>query len=323
MIARRTLGARGPSVSAVGFGAMVIAPGIYGTVNDEESLATLHRALELGVNFIDTADIYGNGHSERLVGRAIAGRRGEVVLATKFGGGGRDGLGRPEYVRKAIDASLKRLATDYVDLYYLHRVDPTTPIEETVGAMAELVQAGKVRHLGLSEAAPETIRHAYRTHPITALQSEYSLFAREPERQILPTTRELGLGFVAYSPLGRGLLTGGIRRAEDVQNDFRGSVPWYQGDNLERNVPLVDELERMAEAKGVTAAQLALAWLLHQGPDIIPIPGTRRQHNLELNAAAADISLSPDELGRIDGIFAPQAIAGKRGSKAYLERVNR
>jgi len=189
--------------------------------------------------------------------------------------------------------------------------------------MAELVQAGKVRHLGLSEAAPETIRHAYRTHPITALQSEYSLFAREPERQILPTTRELGLGFVAYSPLGRGLLTGGIRRAEDVQNDFRGSVPWYQCDNLERNVPLVDELERMAEAKGVTAAQLALAWLLHQGPDIIPIPGTRRQHNLELNAAAADISLSPDELGRIDGIFAPQAIAGKRGSKAYLERVNR
>jgi aryl-alcohol dehydrogenase-like predicted oxidoreductase len=302
---------------------MVIAPGVYGTVDDEESLATLRRALDLGMNFIDTADIYGNGHSERLVGRAIAGRRGEVVLATKFGGGGRDGLGRPEYVRQAIDASLERLGTDYVDLYYLHRVDPTTPIEETVGALAELVEAGKVRHLGLSEAAPETIRRAHHTHPMTALQTEYSLFARDPERQILPTTRELGLGFVAYSPLGRGMLTGGIRRAEEVQNDFRGSVPWFQGDNFEHNVRLVEQLEQMAKARGVTAAQLALAWLLHQGPDIVPIPGTRRQRNLELNAAAADIALSSEELARIDSVFAPQAAAGERASEAYLERVNR
>jgi aryl-alcohol dehydrogenase-like predicted oxidoreductase len=302
---------------------MVIAPGIYDAVNDEESLATLDRAFELGMNFIDTADIYGNGHSERLVGRAIAGRRGEVVLATKFGGGGRDGLGRPEYVRQAIDSSLERLATDYVDLYYLHRVDPTTPIEETVGAMAELVQAGKVRYLGLSEAAPETIRRAHRTHPITALETEYSLFSRDPERQILPTVRELGLGFVAYSPLGRGLLTGAIQRPEEVQKDFRGSVPWFQGDNLEHNVHLVDDLERMAEAKGVTAAQLALAWLLHQGPEIVPIPGTRRQRNLELNAAAADIALSSDELEHLDRVFAPQAVAGDRASAAYLERVNR
>lgn len=226
-------------------------------------------------------------------------------------------------MRQAIDASLERLGTDYVDLYYLHRVDPTTPIEETVGAMADLVRAGKVRYLGLSEAAPETVRRAHHTHPITALQTEYSLFTRDPERQILPTTRELGLGFVAYSPLGRGMLTGAIRRAEDVQSDFRGSVPWFQGDNFEHNVRLVEELERMAEAKGVTAAQLALAWLLHQGPDIVPIPGTRRQRNLELNAAAADIALSSEELEQIESVFAPQAVAGERASAAYLERVNR
>ncbi|MDB5075942.1 MAG: aldo/keto reductase [Chloroflexi bacterium] len=322
MITRRTLGSRGPSVSAIGFGAMVIAPKVYGTVDDQESVATLNRALELGMNFIDTADIYGDGHSERLVGRAIAGRRADVVLATKFGAGGRDGLGRPKYVRQAIDASLERLGTDYVDLYYLHRVDPTTPIEETVGAMADLVTAGKVRHLGLSEAAPETIRRAHGTHPITALQTEYSLFAREPERQILPTTRELGIGFVAYSPLGRGLLTGAIQRPEHVQQDFRGTVPWFQGDNLEGNLQLVAELERMAAARGVTAAQLALAWLLHQGPDIVPIPGTRRPSNLEQNAAAADISLTSEELAQLDKVFAPQAVAGDRASEAYLSRVN-
>jgi aryl-alcohol dehydrogenase-like predicted oxidoreductase len=302
---------------------MVIAPGIYGTVDDQESLATLQHALELGMNFIDTADVYGDGHSERLVGRAIAGRREDVVVATKCGGGGREGLGRPEYVRQAIDASLKRLGTEYVDLYYLHRIDPATPIEETVGAMAELVGAGKVRWLGLSEAAPETMRRAHLTHPITALETEYSLFARDPERQILPTVRELGLGFVAYSPLGRGLLTGGIRRTDDVQNDFRGSVPWFQGDNIEQNVRLVDELERMAQRKGLTAAQLALAWLLHQGPDIVPIPGTRRQGNLELNAAAADTSLSSEDLEQIDSVFEPQAVTGERASAAYLERVNR
>jgi aryl-alcohol dehydrogenase-like predicted oxidoreductase len=226
-------------------------------------------------------------------------------------------------MHQAIDASLERLGTDYVDLYYLHRVDPTTPIEETVGAMAELVSRGKVRYLGLSEAAPDTIRRAHQVHPITALQTEYSLFAREPEQQILPTTRQLGIGFVAYSPLGRGILTGGIRRSEEVQNDFRASVPWFQGDNFEHNVRLVDELERMAAAKGVTAAQLALAWLLHQGPDIVPIPGTRRQRNLELNAAAADIALSSEERAHLDRIFAPQAVAGERASGAYLDRVNR
>jgi aryl-alcohol dehydrogenase-like predicted oxidoreductase len=210
-----------------------------------------------------------------------------------------------------------------VDLYYLHRVDPTTPIEETVGAMAELVGAGKVRYLGLSEAAPATIRRAHAIHPITALQTEYSLFTRDPEREILPTTRELGLGFVAYSPLGRGLLTGAIRRNEDVRRDFRGSVPWFQGDNLEQNLRLVAELERMAEAKGVAAAPLALAWLLHQGPDIVPIPGTRRQRNLELNVEAAGISLSSEELAHLDGVFAPQSVAGGRASAAYLQRVNR
>jgi aryl-alcohol dehydrogenase-like predicted oxidoreductase len=227
MIAHRTLGTSNLSVSAIGFGAMVIAPGIYGAVDDDQSLATLHRAFELGITFIDTADRYGDGYSERLVGRAIAGRRADVVLATKFGAGTAGGLGRPEYVRQAIDASLSRLGTDYVDLYYLHRVDPTTPIEETVGAMAGLVTAGKVRYLGLSEAAPETIRRAHAVHPITALQTEYSLFTRDPAQQILPTTRELGIGFVAYSPLGRGLLTGAIQRSTDVQNEFRGTVPWF------------------------------------------------------------------------------------------------
>ena len=322
MIARRQLGTGGPSVSAIGFGAMVVAPGVYGTVDETESLATLHHALALGMTFIDTADIYGSGYSEQLVGRAVAGRRAEVVIATKFGGGGQVGLGRPDHVRRAIEASLQRLGTDYVDLYYLHRVDPTTPIEETVGAMAELVKAGKVRYLGLSEAAPDTIRRAHRVHPITALQTEYSLFTREPEREILPTTRELGIGFVAYSPLGRGLLTGTIRKADDVQGDFRGTVPWFQGENFDRNVQLVGELERMAEARGVTAAQLALAWLLHQGPDIVPIPGTRRQSNLTLNAAAAGISLSAEDLAHLDGIFNEQAVAGNRASETYLERVN-
>ena len=272
-------------VSAVGLGAMSFA-GVYGGAEDAESAATIARALELGVTFIDTANIYGSGHSEEVVGRAIAGRRTDVVLATKFGGGGGTGLGKRDKVRPALEESLARLGTDYVDLYYLHRVDPTTPIEETVGAMAELVAAGLVRYLGLSEAAPDTIRRAHATHPITALQTEYSLFSREPEAEILPTTRELGIGFVAYSPLGRGLLTGHFQRLEDLPaDDWRRSVPRWQEDNFDHNVALVSHLETIAQRHNISTAQLALAWLLHQGGDVVPIPGTRKRENLEANAA--------------------------------------
>ena len=284
----RRLGKEGPTVSSVGLGAMSFA-GIYGDAEDAESIATISRALELGITFIDTANVYGSGHSEEVVGRAIAGRRADVVLATKFGGGGVSGLGRRDKVRPALEESLARLGTDYVDLYYLHRVDPTTPIEETVGAMAELVAAGLVRYLGLSEAAPETIRRAHATHPITALQTEYSLFSREPEDEILPATRELGIGFVAYSPLGRGMLTG---------------------------------LEEIARRHGISAAQLALAWVLHQGDDIVPIPGTRRRVNLEANAAAADVSLSADDVAEIEAVASPDRVAGARGADAYMARVN-
>jgi aryl-alcohol dehydrogenase-like predicted oxidoreductase len=323
MLPERRLGTNGPVVSAIGYGAMSAAPKIYGDTNDGEAIRTIQHALDCGITFVDTAETYGGGLSERLVGAAIAGRRGQVVLATKFGGGGGIGNGRPEYVRQAIDASLGRLGTDYVDLYYLHRVDPATPIEETVGAMAELVRAGKVRHLGLSEAAPETIRRAQRVHPIAALQSEYSLFTREPEREILPTLRELGIGFVAYSPLGRGLLTGAIKQTGDLgPDDWRHTVPRFQGDNLERNAVLVARLQEMAQKRGVTPAQVALAWLLHQGPDIVPIPGTRRSTNVEQNAAAAAISLGRDELAQIEVLFAPTQVAGERGSHEYLERVN-
>jgi aryl-alcohol dehydrogenase-like predicted oxidoreductase len=240
--------------------------GVYGEAEDAESVGTISRALELGITFIDTANIYGSGHSEEVVGRAIAGRRADVVLATKFGGGGVSGLGRRDKVRPALEESLARLGTDYVDLYYLHRVDPTTPIEETVGAMAELVASGLVRYLGLSEAAPETIRRAHATHPITALQTEYSLFSREPEDEILPTTRELGIGFVAYSPLGRGMLTGQFQRLEDLPaDDWRRSVPRWQEENFEQNVRIVAGLEEIARRHGISAAQLALAWVLHQG----------------------------------------------------------
>jgi aryl-alcohol dehydrogenase-like predicted oxidoreductase len=320
---QRTLGAAGLTVSAVGYGAMSLAPGIYGEVDDEESRATLLRALELGVNFIDTADVYGAGHSERLVGEVIQGQRDRVKVATKFGGGGVDGLGRPERVQSAIDASLQRLRTDHVDLLYLHRVDPTTPIEETVGAMADAVGAGKTLHIGLSEAAPDTIRRAHATHPITALQSEYSLFSRDPEAEVLPVLRELGIGFVAYGPLGRGLLTGVIKRDEDLpDSDWRRSVPRFRGDNLPRNAELVAGLERFAEGKAATAGQVALAWLLHQGPDIVPIPGTRKRTNLELNVAAVSVRLDADDLAEIEAIVSPEAVAGRRGNSAYMERVN-
>jgi aryl-alcohol dehydrogenase-like predicted oxidoreductase len=309
-------------VSAIGFGAMSFA-GVYGESDDRESEATLRRALELGVTFIDTANVYGNGRSEEIVGRVIEHRRSDVVLATKFGGGGDTGLGRPERIRPFLDASLARLRTDYVDVYYLHRVDPATPIEETVGGMADLVRAGKVRHLGLSEAAADTIRRAQATHPIAALQTEYSLFSRDVEADVLPTTRELGIGFVAYSPLGRGLLTGRYRQADDLpEDDWRRSVPRFRGENLDRNARIVQRLQEIAAARGITVAQLALAWLLHQSDDIVPIPGTRRRENLEANAAAADVVLPEDVLRAIDEIASPAAVAGERGSTGYMDRVN-
>jgi aryl-alcohol dehydrogenase-like predicted oxidoreductase len=318
----RHLGADGPTVSAVGLGAMSFA-GVYGDAEDAESTATIERAVELGVTFIDTANIYGSGHSEEVVGRAIAGHRDAVVLATKFGGGGGTGLGKHDKVRPALEESLARLGTDYVDLYYLHRVDPSTPIEETVGAMGELVAAGMVRYLGLSEAAPETIRRAHATHPITALQTEYSMFSREPEAAILPTTRELGIGFVAYSPLGRGMLTGQFQRLEDLPaDDWRRSVPRWQEENFERNVRLVDHLEAIARRHGISAAQLALAWVLHQGDDIVPIPGTRKRANLEANAAAAGVALNADDVREIDAVASPDRVAGARGADGYLARVN-
>jgi aryl-alcohol dehydrogenase-like predicted oxidoreductase len=318
----RRLGTAGPTVSAVGLGAMSFA-GVYGDAEDQESVATVARALELGVNFIDTANIYGAGHSEAVVGRAIAGRRADVVLATKFGGGGGAGLGRRDTVRPALEESLARLGTEYVDLYYLHRVDPSTPIEETVGAMAELVTAGMVRYLGLSEAAPDTIRRAHATHPITALQTEYSMFSREPEEAILPTTRELGIGFVAYSPLGRGLLTGQFRSLEDIPaDDWRRGVPRWQEENFDNNVRLVTRLEEIARRHDISTAQLALAWVLHQGDDIVPIPGTRKRENLEANAAAAGVILSADDIREIEAVASPDRVAGARGADAYMARVN-
>jgi aryl-alcohol dehydrogenase-like predicted oxidoreductase len=301
------LGTRGLAVSRQGLGCMGMSE-FYGERDDEESVATIHRALELGVTFLDTSDMYGPHHNERLVGRAIAGRRDEVVLATKFGvvrdaeNATRRGLdGSPAYVHRACDASLERLGVDHIDLYYLHRVDPRTPIEETVGAMAEVVEAGKVRHLGLSEAAPETIRRAHAVHPIAALQTEYSVWARQPEEEILPTVRELGIGFVAYSPLGRGFLTGSVRSVDDLgEDDFRRFQPRFQGDNLEANIAIVERLAEVARERGVTPGQVALAWVQAQGDDVVPIPGTKRRRYLEENAAAADLELTADELDRID-----------------------
>ena len=315
----RSLGGQGLVVSAEGLGCMGMSE-FYGEADEDGAVATIHRALELGVTLLDTADMYGPFTNERLVGRAIAGRREQVVLATKFGNERRpDGSwvginGRPEYVRAACDASLKRLGVDVIDLYYQHRVDRTVPIEETVGAMAELVREGKVRYLGLSEAKPETIRRAHAVHPISALQTEYSLWSREPEAQILPTVRELGIGFVAYSPLGRGFLTGRFATEEDVggAQDFRSRHPRFQGENFRRNREIVERVEAIAADKGVTAAQLALAWVLHRGADIVPIPGTKRVEYLEQNVGAADVQLSGDDLRRLDAAAPFGLTAGDR-----------
>ncbi|MDO8210572.1 aldo/keto reductase [Conexibacter sp. CPCC 206217] len=314
---QRRLGTQGLVVSAEGLGAMGMSA-FYGAIDEDEGIATIQRALELGVTLIDTADMYGPHTNERLVGRAIADRRDQVVLATKFGNaiepdGRRSVKGSPEYVRSACDASLQRLGVDYIDLYYQHRVDKNTPIEETVGAMAELVQAGKVRYLGLSEASPETIRRAHAVHPISALQTEYSLWTRDPEAEILPTVRELGVGFVPYSPLGRGFLTGTISSPEQLaENDFRRSNPRFAGDALDHNLALVERVREIADEKGVKPGQLALAWVLAQGDDIVPIPGTKRRTYLEENVAAVQIKLSDDELARLDAALPAGAAAGER-----------
>ena len=314
----RILGTQGLEVSALGLGCMGMSE-FYGRTDESEAIATIRRALELGVTFLDTADMYGWGANESLVGKAIEGRREDVVLATKFGNvrgpnGEYLGIdGSPAYVRSACEASLERLGVETIDLYYQHRVDLQTPIEETVGAMAELVQEGKVRHLGLSEAAPDTIRRAHAVHPITALQTEYSLWTRDPEAEVLPTVRELGIGFVAYSPLGRGFLSGRIRSADDLdERDFRRRGPRFQEDNLQRNLELVREVEEVAAEKGATPSQVALAWVLARGEDIVPIPGTKRRSFLEENAAAAAIELSPEDVERLDRAFPLGVAAGDR-----------
>ena len=326
---QRSLGSEGLTVSELGLGCMGMSE-FYGTSDEDESVATIHRAIEVGVTFLDTADMYGPFTNERLVGKAIANRRDEIVLATKFGNeraedGTRMGVnGRPEYVREACAASLKRLGVDYVDLYYQHRVDPDTPVEETWGAMKELVEAGKVRFLGISEAAPETIRRAHEVHPISALQTEYSLWSRDVEDEILPTIRELGIGFVAYSPLGRGFLTGQIRRFEDLaEDDYRRSSPRFQGENFEKNLQLVDRVREMADEKDLTPGQIALAWLLHQGEDVVPIPGTKRREYLEENAAAVNVTLTDEDLRRIEEVMPKGVAAGERYGEAGMSTVNR